>query len=337
MDLRRHTVAALRLTYADRSGSLRAPSAQSKNYAVFAANGRSSETYFSLLLSSFLDVLVASDLRLLWSWRWRKYGHQPPRKFGYGYTERSNRGRHHPVRTIEPARKRRSEYHWRRNTAMHELFLQTISTVREALWGWWTMAFIAAVSIFLSVRSGFFQVTHFGYLFRHSFSQLTRSRGRYWAPAYDGIPGDGNLSCRHSRHGQHGGRRHRAVAGRGRRDLLDVGACLLWHGHESGRNHDRCALSKDRSRWAGAWRAHALHPPSARLEDAGDPVQRRRRDQQFLQFFDAAGAYGRPRVRRELRNLTVPDDRRDGGYQPPWLPLGESAESVDSASGWCRP
>ena len=56
---------------------------------------------------------------------------------------------------------------------MHELFLQTISTVREALWGWWTMAFIAAVSIFLSVRSGFFQVTHFGYLFRHSFSQLT--------------------------------------------------------------------------------------------------------------------------------------------------------------------
>lgn len=45
------------------------------------------------------------------------------------------------------------------------------------MWGPWTLIFIAFVSVFLTVRSRFFQVTHFGYLFRASFGQLARQKG----------------------------------------------------------------------------------------------------------------------------------------------------------------
>jgi len=56
--------------------------------------------------------------------------------------------------------------------ALHEQFLSAITTVDYYMWRPWTLVFIAFVSVFLTVRSGFFQVTHFGYLFRSSFGQL---------------------------------------------------------------------------------------------------------------------------------------------------------------------
>jgi len=51
-------------------------------------------------------------------------------------------------------------------------FLGLIARISDLMWGPWTMLFIAFVSVYLTVRSGFFQVTHFGYLFRKSFGQI---------------------------------------------------------------------------------------------------------------------------------------------------------------------
>jgi len=43
--------------------------------------------------------------------------------------------------------------------------------------GPWTLIFIALVSVYLTVRSGFFQITHFGFIFRQSFSQVFSRAG----------------------------------------------------------------------------------------------------------------------------------------------------------------
>lgn len=55
---------------------------------------------------------------------------------------------------------------------MLESFLLLIARISDLMWGPWTMVFIAFVSVYVTVRSGFFQVTHFGYLFRKSFGQI---------------------------------------------------------------------------------------------------------------------------------------------------------------------
>ena len=55
---------------------------------------------------------------------------------------------------------------------MYEAFLNLITRISDLLWGPWTMLFIAFVSIYLSVRTRFFQVTRFGYIFRSTFGQL---------------------------------------------------------------------------------------------------------------------------------------------------------------------
>ncbi len=55
---------------------------------------------------------------------------------------------------------------------MYDSFLSLISTIEQLLWGWWTMVFIAFVSVFLTARARFFQVVRFGTIFRSAFSQL---------------------------------------------------------------------------------------------------------------------------------------------------------------------
>ena len=55
---------------------------------------------------------------------------------------------------------------------MYDVFLGSITTISDWLWGPWTMIFIAFVSVYLTVKTRFFQVTHFGYLFRRTFGQL---------------------------------------------------------------------------------------------------------------------------------------------------------------------
>lgn len=55
---------------------------------------------------------------------------------------------------------------------MLDSFLKLINSISAAMWGPWTMIFIALVSVYLTIRSGFFQVTHFGYIWRHTFGTL---------------------------------------------------------------------------------------------------------------------------------------------------------------------
>lgn len=60
---------------------------------------------------------------------------------------------------------------------MYENFLTLISRVDALMWGPWTMIFIAFVSVYLTVRSGFFQISHFGFIFRKSFGQIFSRAG----------------------------------------------------------------------------------------------------------------------------------------------------------------
>ena len=55
---------------------------------------------------------------------------------------------------------------------MYDAFLTLISRISDLMWGPWTMIFIAFVSIYLTVRSGFFQVTHFYYIMRNTFGRM---------------------------------------------------------------------------------------------------------------------------------------------------------------------
>ena len=55
---------------------------------------------------------------------------------------------------------------------MYEQFLNLITRVSDFMWGPWTMLFIAFVSVFLTVRAGFFQVGSFGYIMRNTFGRM---------------------------------------------------------------------------------------------------------------------------------------------------------------------
>ncbi len=55
---------------------------------------------------------------------------------------------------------------------MHEAFLNLITRISDLMWGPWTMLFIAFVSVFLTVKARFFQVSSFGYIFQKTFGQL---------------------------------------------------------------------------------------------------------------------------------------------------------------------
>ena len=55
---------------------------------------------------------------------------------------------------------------------MYAAFLTLISTISDLMWGPWTMIFIAFVSVYLTVRTRFFQVTGFLYILRTTFGRM---------------------------------------------------------------------------------------------------------------------------------------------------------------------
>ena len=55
---------------------------------------------------------------------------------------------------------------------MYDLFLGLITTISDFMWGPWTMLFIAFVSVYLTVRARFFQVSHFAYVMTSTFGQM---------------------------------------------------------------------------------------------------------------------------------------------------------------------
>ena len=60
---------------------------------------------------------------------------------------------------------------------MYDTFLTLVTGLSDLMWGPWTMAFIAFVSVYLSVRTGFFQVKRFAYILRSTFGRVFDSRG----------------------------------------------------------------------------------------------------------------------------------------------------------------
>jgi AGCS family alanine or glycine:cation symporter len=59
-----------------------------------------------------------------------------------------------------------------RGITMYDAFLMLISRISDLMWGPWTMIFIAFVSVYLTVRTRFFQVTNFGYIMRNTFGRM---------------------------------------------------------------------------------------------------------------------------------------------------------------------
>ena len=55
---------------------------------------------------------------------------------------------------------------------MYDVFLTLVTRLSDLMWGPWTMIFIAFVSIYLTVRTRFFQVTNFGYIMRNTFGRM---------------------------------------------------------------------------------------------------------------------------------------------------------------------
>jgi len=55
---------------------------------------------------------------------------------------------------------------------MYDVFLTLVTRLSDLMWGPWTMIFIAFVSVYLTLRTGFFQVTNFGYIMRNTFGRM---------------------------------------------------------------------------------------------------------------------------------------------------------------------
>ncbi|MDH3988085.1 MAG: alanine:cation symporter family protein, partial [Gammaproteobacteria bacterium] len=55
---------------------------------------------------------------------------------------------------------------------MYDVFLTLITRISDLVMGTPTMIFIASVSVYLTVRSRFFQVTSFGYIMRNTFGRM---------------------------------------------------------------------------------------------------------------------------------------------------------------------
>ena len=55
---------------------------------------------------------------------------------------------------------------------MLEKILDVASEIDLILWGQWTMIFIASVAVYLTVRSGFFQVRKFGFILKNTFGKI---------------------------------------------------------------------------------------------------------------------------------------------------------------------
>lgn len=60
---------------------------------------------------------------------------------------------------------------------MYDTFLTLISRISELLWGPWTMLFIAFVSVYLTLRTRFFQVTSFPFIMRSTFGRVFDRQG----------------------------------------------------------------------------------------------------------------------------------------------------------------
>ena len=55
---------------------------------------------------------------------------------------------------------------------MYDIFLDVITKISDLMWGPWTMIFIAFVSVYLTIKTRFFQVGRFVYIIRNTFGRI---------------------------------------------------------------------------------------------------------------------------------------------------------------------
>ncbi len=55
---------------------------------------------------------------------------------------------------------------------MYDVFLKLVTGLSDLMWGPWTMLFIAFVSVYLTVRTRFFQVSSFIYILKNTFGRM---------------------------------------------------------------------------------------------------------------------------------------------------------------------
>lgn len=55
---------------------------------------------------------------------------------------------------------------------MYDIFLDVITKISDLMWGPWTMIFIAFVSVYLTIKTRFFQVGRFVYIIRMTFGRI---------------------------------------------------------------------------------------------------------------------------------------------------------------------
>jgi len=60
---------------------------------------------------------------------------------------------------------------------MYDTFLTLVAGLSDLMWGPWTMIFIAFVSVYLTVRTRFFQVSSFVYIMRNTFGRMFDRHG----------------------------------------------------------------------------------------------------------------------------------------------------------------
>jgi len=61
--------------------------------------------------------------------------------------------------------------------AMYDIFLDVITKISDLMWGPWTMIFIAFVSVYLTIKTRFFQVGRFVYIIRMTFGRIFERSG----------------------------------------------------------------------------------------------------------------------------------------------------------------
>ena len=57
---------------------------------------------------------------------------------------------------------------------MLQEIMNIASKITEILWGPWTMIFIAFVSIYLTIKSRFFQARKFGFIMKNTIGKMLR-------------------------------------------------------------------------------------------------------------------------------------------------------------------
>ncbi len=127
---------------------------------------------------------------------------------------------------------------------MIETILKILTDFDKVLWGPWTMIFIAAVAIYLTMKSHFFQFFKFSYIIRNTFgimfkkpedeAQQKMTPFQATATSLAGTVGMGNMA---------GVATALSVGGPGAIFWM-LGSCIFWYDDQDRRDHSGGTLQR---------------------------------------------------------------------------------------------